>query len=223
MLALARSIGADAALTPGECALDVGGGFGDHAAQWVDLGVRSVVAEPAPAMWRHARARRGVAVVGARAERLPFRTDGVGLYYAHLSIHYTEPTRALDEALRVVRRGGSIAIGTLGPRHHTVSFLARWFPSIADADAGRFPIPDDLVSHLEAAGVAAAGIERVDIAKTRPAGEWRRAVLGGFVSSLQFVPAAEFAAGLAAFDRRHPDPAEPIEYVIRYDWVRAHV
>ncbi len=221
MLDLARAIAREADLGEGEWALDIGGGFGGHAATWTELGLRPVVVDPSAAMRRRAGRRHGVAVVGSRGEALPFVAASVGLFYAHLSIHYTDAPRTLDEALRVVRPGGSIAIGTLGPRHHFVSFLARWFPSIAASDAVRFPAPDGIARQLAAAGATQVRIEPVDIAKTRPAAEWRLAVVDGFVSSLQFVSAAEMDEGLAAFDGAHPDPDEAIDYVIRYDWVHA--
>jgi len=222
MLALARRIAADASLAPGEWAIDVGGGYGDHAAQWQALRLRAVVADPSAAMRRVAATRADVVVVGARGERLPFASHSIGLYYAHLSIHYCDAPAALREAMRVIRPGGSIAVGTLGPRHHRASFLSRWFPSIAPNDEARFPAPSGLAEQLVEGG-ATVHLEQVDIAKRRSAAAWRSAVVGGFVSSLQFVSEAELAAGLAAFDVAFPDPEQLIDYVIRYDWVHATV
>ena len=43
----------------------------------------------------------------------------------------------------------------------------------------------------------------------------------GFVSTLQMLPPGELEAGLAAFDRSHPDPAESIEYTLGFDAVSA--
>lgn len=221
MLARAAEIARDADLEAGEWALDVGGGYGRHAAQWRSLGIRPVVVDPSAAMRSRASQTPGLTVVGGRGEALPFADRSAGLWYAHLSIHYCDADRAVDEACRVVRRGGSIAIGTLGPRHHRRSFLSQWFPSIAHNDEGRFPDPAHIAGRLATNGATDVRLEQVDVAKTRPAGRWRDAVLAGFVSSLQFIAAAELAAGLEAFDRSHPDPEEPIAYVIRYDWVRA--
>lgn len=221
MLNRATEIARDADLEVGEWALDVGGGYGTHAAQWRGVGLRPVVVEPSVAMRSRASQLHPVAIVGGRAEELPFADHSVGLWYAHLSIHYCDADRAVDEACRVLRRGGSLAIGTLGPRHHRASFLSQWFPSIAPNDEARFPDPGRVSHRIEVQGGVDVRLEEVDVAKTRSAGHWRDAVLAGFVSSLQFISDSELAAGLDAFDRSHPDPEEPIAYVIRYDWVRA--
>ena len=217
----AIAMAAEAKLERGEWTLDVGGGYGEHAAQWVPLGVRPIVVDPSSAMRDHAARRPGLHVIGGIGEQLPLIDGCVGLVYAHLSIHYCDAIPALDESLRVLRPGGSLAIGTLGPRHHQRSFLSRWFPSIAPRDTDRFPNPAGLAAHLVARGATDVRIEEIDFPKMRSAGEWRAAVSARFVSSLQFLPAGELADGLVAFDRAHPDRDERLSYVIRYDWVRA--
>ena len=219
MLDRAREIVHNAGLDPGERAVDVGGGYGDHAAQWVSLGMHSLVIDPSSAMRSHAVCQPGVHVIAGRGEHLPLIDGSVGLIYMHLSIHYCDAAQALDESLRVLRVGGSIAIGTLGRRHHESSFLARWFPSIAHSDAARFPDPVWLAAHLAERGASDVRIEEVDISSVSSAGAWRSAVLAGFVSSLQFVPPAELSDGLAAFGRAFPDRDSPVTSTMRYDWV----
>lgn len=220
MLSMARHLAVAALLDPGEWALDLGGGYGHHAATWLELGLKPIVVDPSSPMRDQARQRKGVAVVGGRAERLPFARATIGFAYAHLSIHYVDWPMALREMIRVLRSGGSLAIGTFGRRHHDTSFLSRWFPSVGPADGERFPEPDVLARTLADLGATNVRIEANDLTKTWPAAQWRAATESRFVSSLQLVPPAELAAGLERFDEAFPNPGDKVSYVMRYDWVR---
>lgn len=223
MLDRARQSARAASLEPGEWAVDVGGGYGRHAATWLDLGLRPIVVDPAAEMHQRARRERGVHAVRGRWQRLPFVDGSLGLVYGHLSIHYGDPKTAIDEVIRVLRPGGAVSIWTLGSRHHETSFLARWFPSVPAIDAARFPDPRSLIAYLERGGTATAELVEVDAEVRRTAGQFEAAVAARFVSTLQLVPEAELAAGLGRFRLRHPDPDEELTYLLRYDWVRAHV
>ena len=223
MLERARASATWADLGSGEWAVDVGGGYGRHAATWVPLGLRPVVLDPAPEMHERRDRDAGVGAVRATWERLPFRDETMGMVYAHLSIHYSGPERAVAEAVRVVRPGGAVSVWTLGPRHHSTSFLSRWFPSVPGIDAQRFPDPGVLVDLLRQAGVASVERDEVDAPVERSVGEFVAAVAARFVSTLQLVPEHELEEGLGRFREQHPDPAEMIRYSLRYDWVKARV
>ncbi len=221
MLDRARMSAERAGLGAGEWAVDLGGGYGAHAEAWVPLGLRPLVIEPERSMSIRALRRPGVAVVGGRGEQLPLRDGTIGLLYAHLSIHYCDWRRALDEALRVLRAGGSLSVWTLGPRHHVSSFLSRWFPGIAEDDARRFPDPALLAGHLADRGAFEVEIVPVDAEIRRSARAYATAIRARFVSSLQLITDDEFARGVAAFLAAHPDGDEVVAYTLRYDWVRA--
>lgn len=217
---LARARRAGAHLTRGDIAVDIGGGRGRHAVVWSEAGAKPVVVDPARGMARAASAIHGVSVIRAEAQRLPLLSGSARLAYFHLSIHYGDWRRSLDEATRILGSGGECWIWTMGEQHHRASFLARWFPSVGDIDAARFPDPDAIAKHLEAAGVEVETGREVEH-KTRTAGSWRAAVEARFVSTLQLIPAEEFSQGLLRFNAAHPDRDEPVDYVLTFDWLRA--
>jgi hypothetical protein len=108
----------------------------------------------------------------------------------------------------------------MGAEHHRASFLARWFPSVADIDSARFPDPVLLTDYLAAHGCRVETGKETEL-QVKPAGSWRAAVEAGFVSTLQLISSDELGQGLAQFDRAHPDPGEPVDYILTFDWIRA--
>ena len=159
----------------------------------------------------------GVSAIRGAAQRIPLGDHTMDVVYFHLSIHYGDWHRALDEARRVVNPGGAVWIWTLGPDHHESSFLRRWFPRIESLDRARFPDPEAMARYLRRWATVEVGSEIE--AKTRPAGEWAAAVRAGFVSTLQLLTPDETAAGMQAFTEAYPDPAAPIEYALRWTWL----
>ena len=208
-------------LGPGTNVLDVGGGRGAHAAVFAARGARAVVIDRSPAMAKAASAAPGVRAVVGDAESLPIADTACDLVYFHLSIHYGDWRTAMAEACRVCRPGGRIWVWTFRPEHHADSFLARWFPSVASIDEARFPEPvaiADLLGALGCVGIEAGDApERVE----RTAADWRRAVEGGFVSTLQMLPPGEVERGLLRFGRAHPDPGAAISYDLLFCSVSA--
>lgn len=215
----ARHAAASAGVAPGDVAVDIGGGRGSHAAVWLERSARPLVVDPSRGMAKVAAELPGVTPIQARAQALPLRTNCARLTYFHLSIHYGDWQRALDEAVRVID-SGECWIWTMGEEHHRSSFLARWFPSVGDIDAVRFPAPARIAGYLEDLGCEVeTGKETED--KITPAGVWRAAAEARFVSTLQLISPEELTRGLTAFDAEHPDRDEPIEYVLTFDWLRA--
>ena len=216
----AARAGDSVGLGKGDWALDAGGGPGAHAAVWGEAGAGAVVLDASSAMVRAAASRPGVVATAGRTQHMPFRDGRFALVYFHLSIHYGDWEAALNEAHRVLRPGGECWVWTLGAVHHRASFLARWFPSVGEIDAARFPDP------AEIADVLADRFGEVDRGTTlevveRPAGSWVEAVRAGFVSTLQMVPPQELESGLEAFGREYPDPDAVVEYQMRWDWLSA--
>ena len=205
---------ARAELSSGGCKgllLDIGGGTGDHAAVWVGEQRLVVVVDPASAMLLRASRHRGVAVVGATAQALPFRDHVATLAYFHLSIHYGDWRRSIAEALRVTRPGGRIEIWTMDREAIARSSLGRWFPEVVEIDQNRFPDPKDLAGRLASKGGT------VEITSTselidRSASDWADAVRARFVSTLQLLDDAQITEGIARFKAAHPDPDARYRY-----------
>ncbi len=218
-LARAARLWREADAAPGDLGVDVGGGRGGLAAGWVEAGGLAVVVDPSAGMLAEAPA--GVLAVGGRAERLPL-PDGVArVVLFHMSLHHTAWPTALAEAARVLASGGRLGIWTMHPDDARHTFMARWFPSVPEIEARRFPHPDALREALEAVGLKVVEIGREQEPVLRTAGEWRAAVDARFISTLQLLHPAELAEGLAAFDAAHPDPATPVEYERRFTRVLA--
>ena len=221
-LARAHRAATSVQLHHGDVALDIGGGRGRHATAWIDYGALPVVVDPARGMLRAAAAKLGVVPVCAVAQALPVADESVRLTYFHLSIHYGDWRRALDEVIRVSRADAECWIWTMGEEHHRASFLAKWFPSVGDIDSARFPDPGQLAAYLAARGCDVETGKETE-PKVKRAGTWRAAVEAGFVSTLQLIAADELVRGLVEFDRVHPDPDKPVEYVLTFDWIRAAI
>ena len=212
---------ADAAgLGAGSVALDVGGGWGDHAAVFAGRGSMAVVLDRSPAMVGGATGAGRFAIVG-EAMCLPIADARCDLVYFHLSLHYVDWGRALDEAWRVCRPGGTIWVWTFRPEHHRQSFLARWFPSVGGIDESRFPDPAEMGARLGAGGASVVVLSDAPERVVRTASDWRRAVEAGFVSTLQVVPGEEIETGLRRFDDAHPDPEGLLEYELLFCSVSA--
>lgn len=220
MAALEHAAAALNGIEPGSRALDVGAGRGDHAAVWVERGYRALALDPGVAMATAAARHRGVVVVRGVAQALPFRDQTLALVYFHLSVHYGDWKKAIDEAGRVLRPGGACIVWTLGADHHRASMLAKWFPSVAEIDAARFPEPALIAARLEKAGHEVEARKEFEVVE-RAAGEWVAAVRAGFVSTLQLVSEKELDVGLTAFTAAHPDPRQIVTYELMWDRIRA--
>jgi ubiquinone/menaquinone biosynthesis C-methylase UbiE len=218
-LARAHRAAKSAHLSKGDVAIDLGGGRGQHAAVWVARGARALVVDPARGMVKVAAQRKGIAAICAYSQNLPLSNGSVRLAYFHLSLHYGDWRAALDEAGRVLSTDGECWIWTMGEQHHRASLLAKWFPSVGDIDAARFPDPQEVADYLRATtGKVEMGKETET--KAMPAGQWRAAVVARFVSTLQLIPEEEFDRGLAGFELAYPDQTEMVEYDLTFDWLR---
>lgn len=204
-----------AGLGRGHLAVDVGGGRGHHARRFAATGADVVVVDRSAAMGRHAAAGGLPAVVGDAA-RLPVASGVARLVWSHAAVHHGDWRAWLEEAVRIAGPGGLVSVWTFRPEHARSSFLTRWFPTVGEVDAGRFPDPGDLAETLAELGCREVRIVDEDEIVVRRAGDWVRGVRGGFVSTLQAVPADELAAGLERFRSEHPDDDERLRYLLRY-------
>ncbi len=132
-----------AGVVPGMRVLEVGCGTGRVT---IDAGLLDLVGpdgvvtatDPAPGLLNVAREkaqRRETAnlrLVRSPAEALPFPDAAFDLALGVFFLHFTDPSRALREMLRVVRPGGAVAV-FVWPRIDGASFpiLPRWFGAAA--------------------------------------------------------------------------------------------
>ena len=177
-----------------------------------------MVVDVSPAMAAAAAAQAGVAAIVGDGRHLPLAGRRADLVYFHLSLQYGGWPHMLDEAMRVARRGGLVVVWTLAGEHFGESFLAAWFPSVASIDEARFPSPAAVAGHLSDGGLINVGLTGEVETVTRRVGDWRRAVEGKFVSTLQMLDPNELRAGLTAFSAAHPDDDELLNY--RLAWRR---
>jgi len=219
----AARAGEVAGLRAGSLAVDAGGGRGAHAAVFAGAGARAVVIDRSDRMATEAASRSGVFSLVGDVRRLPLRSAVADLVYFHSVVHHGGWQDMLDEACRVVARGGVVWIWTFTPEHLRDSYLGRWFPTVRRLDEERFPPPDALAGTLAHHGLDVGPEERDSEAVCRRAGDWAAAVRAGFVSTLHLLDPAEVDAGLERFRAAHPDPDEEIRYDLRLAavWGRA--
>ncbi len=222
-LCRARGEARAANLGPGRLGVDVGGGRGHHAAEFAATGAAAVVIDLSPAMAAAAAAHAGVEAIVGDGRRLPLAAGIADLVYFHLSLQYGGWPRMLDEASRVTRDGGLVVVWTLAREHFAESFLAGWFPSVVAIDETRFPDPAQVAAHLHDGGLIEVEVGGEVETVTRRAGEWRLAVEGRFVSTLQMLDAEEVRSGLAAFAAAHPDDDESLCYRLVWRRVKGRV
>jgi O-methyltransferase/aklanonic acid methyltransferase len=163
-----------AGLRPGERVLDIAAGTGASvvpAAQRVGPTGRVVGIDLAPGMVAELRDTIEVGRIGnaealvADAEELPFPDDSFDAVLCGFALFFfPDPQRALAEARRVVRAGGSVALSTF-TREGSASMDRIWqrigdylsAPAPAE-DERRFHEPAQLIGALEAAGFVGAQV-----------------------------------------------------------------
>lgn len=211
----------EAGLSAGDVVIDVGGGRGDHAAEFAGIGATAVVVDQSRAMADQAR-RAGVHALVGDGRRLPLRPGIARLVYFHASVHYGGWRSMLDEAARVVAPGGVVWIWTFAPEYFRTSYLAAWFPSVPQIDEARFPDPSMMLDHLAGLTLERGGREVAQEIVSRTAGDWVAGVRAGFVSTLHLIDPEEIEAGLARFQGEYPDPAAEIRYSLTQEavWAR---
>lgn len=109
-----------------------------------------------PGTWTGVDASRVMVAAGpattirGNAEHLPFADGSLGsAALLYVLYHLAEPRRALAEACRVLRPGGTIAVAL--PSRHDSPELVRWLPDVAlTADAESAPeLLSDLFTDVE--------------------------------------------------------------------------
>ncbi|TDC06871.1 class I SAM-dependent methyltransferase [Streptomyces sp. 8K308] len=98
--------------------LDVGAGTGIGTRPMLRRGATVTAAEPGPGMAGQLRAHLpAVRLVRADGNALPFSADAFDVVTYAQAFHWTDPTRAVPEARRVLRPGGALALWWNVPDH----------------------------------------------------------------------------------------------------------
>ena len=203
-------------LERGARVLDVGGGTGAHSAVMRAEGRLPVLIDPSLAQRQKAN-KQDLIVVGGVSQLLPFAGDCFDMAYFHLSLHYGNWTKALSEAVRVVRPGGRIWIWTFSRHYLATSFAGQWFPSVHRHDLERFPDVSDVIAHLQSVGVVEIE-SRISIETVaRTAAEWEERFRARFVSTLQMIDDDELERGVRMFRGRHTQPDETIAIDLEFE------
>jgi SAM-dependent methyltransferase len=202
----------------GRRVLDIGCGTGRAAEALVARGSRVWGVEPEPEMAALARERVSTVKV-APAEQLPFKDGWFERALMWLVVHLVDRPRAFDEAARVLRHDGRLAIGTFHPLHFERYWLKEFFPSLEAIDKARFPTPEALDSELRAAGFARVDQHRLTQAAAVDRETALERVRGRFISPLQLLDEAELDAGLARMEAELP---ERNEYALEWLVAVAH-
>ncbi|MFL5736552.1 MAG: class I SAM-dependent methyltransferase [Actinomycetota bacterium] len=102
---------AEAELAPGSRMLDAGAGTGQATRVLSSAGMNAIAMEPAPNLRQklHDVVPDG-AVVGAKAEALPFRDGSLDAVVSAQSFQWFDGPRAVPELHRVLRPGGALAV-----------------------------------------------------------------------------------------------------------------
>lgn len=185
-----------------EPVLDLGAGTGRFSGPLAEgLGTTVVGVEPAAGMRVRAAARptaSGVALVGGRAEALPFRTAAFrGVWASQVVHHLVDLNACARELKRILVDGGRLLVRGLYEDLDTQWLLARYFPEAIAICKERFPSLDTIRQQLTAAGfheVAHEQIEQV-VAENAEAFYERTSLRAD--SALALLPDQKFQAGLS--------------------------
>lgn len=114
---------------PGRDLADIGGGTGNYALALAREGWRPVVVDRSAQMLAHATAK-GLDTVRADATRLPFADESFdAVMLVSMLHHIDDPARALAEAKRVLRPGGSLAVMLFTREDIADAWCLDYFPS----------------------------------------------------------------------------------------------
>jgi SAM-dependent methyltransferase len=190
-----------AAVAAGMRVLDVGTGPGYAARRAADRGAVATGVDIADEMVALARRRNGaIRFLRADAEALPFSDSSFDALVGNLVVnHLPQPQRAVLEFVRVLRRGGAVALSTwdLPERNRFVGILVDALAECGvagprEAPAGpdpyRFADDDELRALLRGAGFADVEIRSVSLThRVRDADELWQGLLGGSVRTAALV------------------------------------
>jgi len=192
--------------------LDIGCGTGRTAAFAASQGAEVVGLDPSPGMRAEARAK-GVEAYEGTAEMLPFGDETFDVALMQLVVHHVDRPHAFTETVRILARGGRLAIVTTNPSMFDRAWLAPFFPSYVAIERKRFPEPEQLERELLAAGFAHADTTLHEEPRRFSRDTAIDKIRGRYGSTFELLPPGEYEAGLEQAARELPDP---VEYVLHF-------
>jgi SAM-dependent methyltransferase len=156
----------------------------------------------------------GVNARSARAEALPFKAGWFDAVVMRMVLHLVDRRRALEQAARVLRPGGRLAIATEDPDSFDDVWFARFFPSVPEIERARFPSADALRLELAAAGFETVEIERLRQHRSQTRDHAVDLIRSKGFSTFDLLDPAEYDEGLARAEAELP---ALVEY--RFDWL----
>jgi ubiquinone/menaquinone biosynthesis C-methylase UbiE len=183
--------------------LEVGCGTGHWLHRLQNSQIEAIGIDPSDAMLSHARRKMPCGrLIRGRAEALPFEVGRFDrLFYINAFHHVADKRRAIEEARRVLRAGGTML--TIGLDPHTG--IDRWwiydyFPETLEIDKQRYPSCEQTRAFMHAAGfVDARSREVLHFPEDMLATEafQKDIITPAITSQLAVLTSGEFAAGVA--------------------------
>ncbi len=139
---------------PGRRLADIGGGTGNYALAFAELGWEPLVIDRSPEMLEQAAAK-GLETLLADAEHLPLANGSFDAALMVSMLHHVDsPRTALDEAKRVLRRGGRLAVKMFSREDVEGLWIYDYFPSSRPWMIETHPSVDEFLDQLSGAGVS---------------------------------------------------------------------
>lgn len=132
-------------ILPGHVVVDVGAGTGKFTRLLVAAGADVIAVEPVDAMRRKlGEVLPGIRIVEGTGESMPVEDGVADAITAAQAFHWFDPQRALDEAARVLREGGTLALvwNVRDPEWPPAKAIDELMSSVA-GDAPRFRRPPE--------------------------------------------------------------------------------
>jgi ubiquinone/menaquinone biosynthesis C-methylase UbiE len=165
---------------------------------------RVIALDASAGMLHKARQKlHGVQLVRSDARYLPLKERSVAGCVGSFVLHHLDCTgraQVFLELQRVIAPGGGVAFLTSSHEQIRGAWIAKWFPSVAALDCGRFPDISLLKGELSNAGFQAITSEEVVRVNLKGDATHVSKARGRFISTLDLVPADEFNSGLTRME-----------------------
>jgi SAM-dependent methyltransferase len=159
-------------------------------------------------MLEQAKSKRGAEALHwilGDAQALPFPEGSFDFTLMCLVLHHiADKACAISEMYRVLRPGGRGLIWTISHRQIKDSLLNEFFPSFSQLDLQRCPSIPEIRSLMKGTGYAGVRAEKLTFAERTSTSRYIEKVRNKYISTLDLLSEAEFAAGMKRLARILP-------------------